>query len=252
MSANDRQVRRHPKRLALPDLGEFVGSRRRKRKITQADFAAAIDVVTQTVAKLEQGAAYNPSEAVVRRIGEVLQCTQHERYHLDVLTGRAPESTATFRLPLSHELAVLKSFAADVPAAWVESWRIDEANDLFRSLWPGMDTAPSLLEWWFFDSRAKRVTPNWDWEAEVQVGQLRSFAAEPSNHPRARDLLDRLVDDPVFCDMWNSGVVWYDRPGPRHVMSGGRELVYNDAFMVAGSTSQWGRGLYVGLPDAYM
>lgn len=250
MSTDEGGVLRQPE-LSLPDLAGFVSTLRRGRgAMTQEEFAGAVDVSKATIAKIEQGVpGYRPSPSVTARIADVLKLSPVERYHLDVLTGRAPESTATFRAAVSQEQAMLDAFAAEVPAAWVENWSIALANKRFRSLWPGMDEGNSLLEWWFLDGRAKEVTPNWLWEAEVQVGQLRAFAADPANHARAREILGRLSGDPTFRELWESGVVWYERPGPRRVVSAGEgELVLMDTFVVAGSSTQWGRGLYVGLP----
>lgn len=238
--------------LPLPDLAEFILTRRRRANLTQQGLAQKIKLSPSAIRKLEQrDPAYRPSPSVLNSLVEAFFLTQHEREHLDVLAGYVPATAVAWRLPEDAERSILEVIDPRTPAAWLEDWRIVHANNRFRTLWPGLADAPSILDWWFTDERARKVTPNWEEEGLVIVGQLRVYAADNTNSGRARQLLDGLAGIPAFRKLWDTGTVHRARPGLRRVWSASeqREVAVNDVLVVAGSTSQWGRALYIGLPN---
>lgn len=249
---------RNSDRPRLPSIGEFVKSRRLRlidpntqKPWTQVELGSAINLYPNTYARLERN-KYQPGPQVLDALARVFDLTADERAHMGVLAGREVPTAAVFQLPAELEQAVLSAFESRTPAAWVEDWRIVAANLRFRELWPGLADSDNIIRWWLTSEHARKVTPNHEEEARIQVSQFRAFAADESNRERALEMLEQLGDEPEFSRLWNSGTVQLGRPGPRYVWCPreDRFIELADVLVLAGSASMWGRGLYIGLPGA--
>ncbi|GAB4588772.1 helix-turn-helix domain-containing protein [Nocardia sp. IFM 10818] len=197
--------------VSIPTLGDFVRTRRpRAGWRTQQELAERIPCAPGYLAAIEQNSKV-PSEKILAKLAELLRLTESERRHLYLLA----ESTLPMAgedLSDAHLTAVLS--AIEHPAAFWKHWRVVASNDAFRRTWPGLSTAPSLLMWLFADPVAKRVTPNWEWEAEMAVGRFRHYAAVPRHHRVAEEILATLRPYATFRHWWSSNVVYERRPDP--------------------------------------
>ncbi|NNH71313.1 helix-turn-helix domain-containing protein [Nocardia uniformis] len=198
--------------VLIPTLGDFVRMRRtRAGWRTQQELAECIPCAPGYLAAIEQNSKV-PSEKILAKLAELLRLTDSERRHLYLL---AETTLPVAGADLSDVRLETVVSAIDYPAAFWRHWRVVASNEAFRTMWPGLSEATSLLVWLLADPWAKRVTPNWEWEVEVAVGQFRHYAAVAEHRPVAEDMLATLRPYATFRYWWATNVVYEYRPDPR-------------------------------------
>ncbi|MEU8897644.1 helix-turn-helix domain-containing protein [Nocardia sp. NPDC048505] len=197
--------------LAPPTLGEYVRMRRRAAGLTQEGLAKLAHTHKGYIAKIEQGDRAAAGETVVTGLGSALDLGVHEMLHLRLLAGHPQPG----RPMTTDDVAVLLSALDPHPAAIVRAWRVTASNAAFRDAWPGLATAPSMLNWMYEDARADLVTPDWETEAVILTGLFRHSAALPEHKDAVEAILESLRANALFHRHWTGEQVYAWRPDPR-------------------------------------
>lgn len=196
-------------------LDQYVQRLRNRRGLTQKEAAAKCNTGLTTFRKIEQGETSGYGDSVLSAIAEVLCDTEDERSHLWALAGRPEFSAAQRAISAVGSISkIMRQFDA-YPIAYMDfEWTIREANQRYDEAYPGIVTAPSMPEWLMFDPRARLVCPDWWREVESLVAVTRHLLTDPVLGEGVRALLEKLKPSPTFRMVWESGLVYAQRPSP--------------------------------------
>jgi transcriptional regulator with XRE-family HTH domain len=237
-------------RPELPNLGEFLRSRRTRRGLIQKELARRVGVSSSYIQQMEQNRAGVLGDSVIANLSDQLRLSPDEVAHLEVLAGHSPRPDYRTGTGSASLAAALLDALEPNAAAFYRGWRVLEANNGFHDLWPGLADAPSVLDWMFGDRRARRVFPDWTAEAHRAVAYFRGYAAHPDTRTPAREVLAEAWVYPEFRTLWREGGVRVRaNNAPRDVLRNGLEVSVREVMLPwTGYTA--GDVLYLGLVTA--
>ncbi|MFJ5829720.1 helix-turn-helix domain-containing protein [Streptomyces sp. NPDC093089] len=240
---SSRRSRVTPQEAGLPVL-----DRRRVAGLRREEVADLAGVSAVYYARLEQGRARNPSDAVLDSLARVLRLDPTERAHLYDLAHRAHGGRATLSsAPVGAEeteeddvsvrdgLRRLLDAVGAVPAYVLDpSMDVLDANSLARALVGGPAPEPArrlnLARHVFLDAAARELYPRWADVARQTVGFLRlSAGRRPGDVRLARVVTALSRHSKEFRYLWAAQEVREKTHGTktfRHPVVGGFDLAY--------------------------
>ncbi|MFI1914728.1 helix-turn-helix domain-containing protein [Nocardia sp. NPDC020380] len=200
--------------LELPTLAAFVRRLRIRRGWTQRQLAIEAHLGLGTIRKIEQDAPVSIGDRALTALAQALCDNTHERVHLRALAGKSDAPTGLGVTAAGLVGRVLAAFEPS-PAAWLYNWRVDQANDTYRRLFPGLAEAENLPLWVFRDPRARLVLRDWHREADAVAGMLRHTATDPHVRTATAGVIKSVETVHEFRRAWESEVVYIHRPCAR-------------------------------------
>lgn len=205
-----------------PALPSFIRHRRHSRGLSQTQLATETGYSVTYIAKIEQGQQQVPTPAVLDQIAAALTLSSAERNHLFYLAGRIPDDADGADAETELNIGEIERSYVDglMPhlAAFVDDrWNVLHANAKYYHIYRELDIAQNVLVWFFEHSVAKTVMVEWEQEARLTVGWLRTLMAK-GPVDRFMPLLERLSANNEFQAMWSKQeVVDGRRTMPMHV-----------------------------------
>ncbi|WP_306357413.1 MULTISPECIES: helix-turn-helix domain-containing protein [unclassified Nocardia] len=196
----------------MPTLGGYAKWLRNRRSWTQLQLAQRVRIGKSTYERIEQGATARYRDGVLEKLANVLCDNEHELAHWWALAGQPISALGEVTSPA--DIGALLDGLSPLPAAWIDNWRVAEANARHRELMPGLHEAETLPHWVFGDVRAKLVCPDWQREATIVTGLLRHYAVSHRGRGATPDVIASLMAYPEFRYLWESGIVYARRPEP--------------------------------------
>jgi transcriptional regulator with XRE-family HTH domain len=205
-----------------PSFGAYLRHCRDTSDVSRADLAAAADTSSSYLAKLEQGAAINPSPARVEQLAAALKVNDVQRQHLHHLVSfdQVPLGSVEDRVPSDEITEIMRQLVGYlVPhlAGYVDtSWNVLHPNAEYTRIYrhiadPGV---ANVLTWIFHVPESRAIMLEWEEEAQLTVAWLRSLMVR---HPGSRlfaDLLARLSTSRDFRRIWEMQEVLVGRRTP--------------------------------------
>ena len=194
--------------LRVPSLGEYLRAEREARGLSRA----------RVTDRAPMSAAYLYSiETEVRTPGPEILALLADRYEFD--DAQRAYVHALHAPPLQFDPQRIQTSFDDAPAlqrrladleavgliaAYFDlSWNVLGANNCFRATFPGLADAPVGAQW-FFESTAREVFADWEHEAALLVGLLKSDLARYRSCTATWRLLRHLERDDDFYRLWTT------------------------------------------------
>lgn len=97
------------------------------------------------------------------------------------------------------------------PAAWMDAgWTVQESNEAFRRLFPGLWMTPNLVHWHYHSVKARDVIQNWNETSEWCVGLLRFGIAAAPKDPGLQEVISSLMPIRAFRTQWDAQIIPVD------------------------------------------
>lgn len=195
-------IRTHREALTPAEVGLPTGARRRTPGLRRSELATLAGISVEYLTRIEQGRDRNPSQQILRALGDALRLSPEERGFLRYAAksasgadsgccagaeppGREVRPTVQALLDqLEPAPAVLINRLMDV-LAWTSGYDL-----LVRPLGLLDADQPNLLRFHFEDPRARTAFPDWDHVADRRVTALR--ATTPPADPHLAEAISRL------------------------------------------------------------
>jgi transcriptional regulator with XRE-family HTH domain len=246
-----RRARVEPGQVGLPR-----GSDRRVPGLRRGEAAALAGVSVEYYSRLERGAIGSASPAVLDGLARALLMDDAEREHLHRLAARASGPAQSQRNrstggPAWRPSPSLQWFldSVDSAVALVGNGRTDLLawNTLGRALMDEMITTattspPNFARFIFLEPVARRLYPDWDTTAAINVAQLRTEAGRVPHDKQLHDLIGELATrSDHFRGLWGRHDVWHHQSGTKrihHSVVGDLTLHYDGLDLVGQSGIQ--------------
>lgn len=230
--------------LEVPTLAAFVRHRRhhyretpsaKPERLSRDKLAAAADMSSGYIIKIEQGSAQKPSDSALTRLASALHLSEVERDHLFALARiDAAEPVDTDADSVVGNITKAERVYIDAMnphlAALVDTcWNVSYANDAYYSAFPGLEEAGNILVWFFTYEESRRAMVEWEAEAQLTVNWFRSFMANYPNDKANRAVFDACSVSPDFMRMWNEEEVLSSRERPDKIL---RDLETGSIYVV--------------------
>lgn len=210
-----RFLRSRRARVAPADHGLAATTRHRRTSgLRREEVALLLDVSVSWYTKLEQGVAVSASPRLLGRMADVLLLSPVERDQLMRLgidePGGGAMADADQVLPSVQMIIDAMHYAP----AFVLTPRTDyiASNRAARAFFGDFETFAgegNQLVSLFLDDAVRRVLPNWQESARIQVAMFRAAYARNMQHARVRELVAQLLEkSPEFHALWQE----YDLP----------------------------------------
>jgi transcriptional regulator with XRE-family HTH domain len=205
-----------------PSFGTYLRHCRDTSGLSRADLAAEADTSTSYVAKLEQGAAINPSPERVELLAAALKVNDVQRQHLHHLVAfdQVPLGAVDDRVPgdeITDIMRQLVDYLVPHLAGYVDTcWNVLHPNGEYTRIYRHIadPAVANVLTWFFHVPESRAIMLEWEEEAQLTVAWLRSLMVR---HPGSRlfaDLLARLSTSRDFRRMWEMQEVLMGRRTP--------------------------------------
>jgi transcriptional regulator with XRE-family HTH domain len=196
------------------------GRRRRTPGLRREELADRAGIGATWVTWIEQGRDVRPSAATFARLADALCLVPAERAYLFTLAARHdpadPLGPAGDAAPPAIAALVM---VLDCPAYGLDpAWDVVVANPAARRLFVGLfeDPRPNLLRYIFTHPAARNLLPDWDDRGTRALAEFRRDYGRALHDPRARAVVDRLVDTSAdFARLWAQQGVLGREGGPR-------------------------------------
>lgn len=218
-----RRARVDPQQVGLAANGD-----RRVPGLRRGEVAALAGVSVEYYARLERGAIGGASPAVLDGLARALLMDSAEREHLFRLAHRSggTQSTTDSGPKVSTTWKPSQSIqwfldSMDSAVAMIGNGRTDLLawNRLGRALMDDMfatavTSPPNFARFLFLEPSARRVYPDWEASARVNVAMLRSEAGRVPHDKQLHDLVGELsTRSDHFRQLWGRHDVWHHDSG---------------------------------------
>lgn len=205
-----------------PSFGSYLRHCRDISGLSRPDLAAAADTSISYVAKLEQGAAINPTPERVELLASALKVTDVQRQHLHHLVAfdQVPTGSVDDRVPADEITDIMRQHVDDLGphlAGYVDTcWNVLHPNGEYARIYRHIadPAVANVLTWFFHVPESRAIMLEWEDEAHLTVAWLRSLMVR---HPGSRlftELLARLRTSRDFRRMWEKQEVLMGRRTP--------------------------------------
>jgi transcriptional regulator with XRE-family HTH domain len=218
-----------------PSFGVYLRHCRNQTELSRPDLAAAADISTSYLTKLEQGASTHPSPELVEQLATALKVGEVQRQHLGHLAsyGQVPFGSVDDRVPedeITDEMRHLVDGLVPHLAGYVDtSWNVLYPNAEYTRIYRHI-TDPdvgNVLTWFFHVAESRAIMLEWEEEAQLTVSWLRGLMVRHPGSRQFAQLLTRLSESGDFRRMWDKQEVLLGRRSPDmlvHDLDLGRDL----------------------------
>jgi len=188
------------------DVGLPTRGRRRVPGLRREEVAALAGISADYYLRLEQGRDDRPSARVIDALARALRLDAAATAHLQAIARpvagrntvgepeRAPATVANLIDRWTDTPAVIFGRFLDVLAA----------NDLAMAFGPLYRPGINIVRAVFLDPAVRRMTEDWERVTTQAVGRLRSLAGPDLDHPRMRELVEKLcAQSERFAQLWS-------------------------------------------------
>jgi transcriptional regulator with XRE-family HTH domain len=189
-----------PQQVGIPDVGV-----RRVPGLRREEVAMLAGISADYYLRLERGRDRHPSVQVLESIARVLQLDDEHLAHLLSLAADAPRKRRPRPRKEIVPTGALKLLDSLAQPAFIEGRYFDilAANNLARTLSPGIDVGRNQLRDFFLDPDEQDQYPQWEAMTECFVANLRQAVGTDIDDPRFIELTGELsLASPKFRQLW--------------------------------------------------
>lgn len=202
-------LRTRREKLKPENVGLAAGSRRRTPGLRREEVAELAGVGTTWYTWLEQARDIQPSNEVLRRLGQALQLNPAEMRHMFALAGKAPPSDLeSTNETVSESMAHFLEAGLKVPAILVGSrWDILQINKLAQQAFPHLNELPADRRNWmhyvFVKPALRERLQSWENNARRVLAEFRASLGDSLDNPWVMEVVDQLkTESPEFARWW--------------------------------------------------
>ncbi len=201
-------------RLTSADAGLAGGGRRRAPGLRRQEVAQLSGLSVESLARLEQGRATNPSPSVLAPLSRALRLSDDERAHLFRAAGQADPAQGGIRRHVTPSVQRILDRLTDTPVMVVDaSWQCITSNALAYAL-AGDTSGRPLRErnvaWAVFTGASTHYVRTDEEERLLRLEVVSDLREARSRYPNDA-LLAELVDDLLTVSA-DFGDLWEQRP----------------------------------------
>ncbi|GAA1114917.1 helix-turn-helix transcriptional regulator [Kribbella jejuensis] len=186
-------------RVSPDEAGLTSSGRRRVPGLRRDELARLAGVSERYLTRLEQGTDDNPSPQVLQALATALRLSPDETAHLFALAS-TPAVPGVQTVDLAEIQQLVDSWPSSPAYVRDQYFDVVVANKLALALSPLYTPGQNLVRGIFLDPAARELFPDWPDVAAQTAAALRAEA--DLSEPRTAQLVDDLMTDDYFRDLW--------------------------------------------------
>ncbi|MFC4125574.1 helix-turn-helix domain-containing protein [Nocardia rhizosphaerae] len=186
-----------------PPIAGYLRERRESAGMTRAALSAAAGISPGLIQKIEQGTRAPTLEALTA-LFDALTVPEVMRDHLISLAISSRYDPGAGPLVRPADRVLLDGITHPASLQMHPTFDVVATNAAWRSLFPGLDTGMSMLEWMLLDPRARIALIDWEQQVHMCVYGFRIMGPGLATEQRIDEIVDTCARAPEWAKFWTT------------------------------------------------